>query len=485
MRMTRRALCVSGALAVSMPAIGRALAALTADSAVPPSETDIHKLIADRIDTLAGSEDGIGIVVGIVEPRGRRIVSYGHFDQGDPRAVVGNTIFEIGSITKIFTALLLADFVQKHEVNLFDPASKYLPADLKLPERGGKSITLLDLATHTSGLPFMPPLPDSSATGAAKYSAKDLYGYLANFTLPYDIGTRWEYSNIGYWLLSEVLAARGGAEYRRLLLKRIVNPLGMTDTAFVASTAMKAKFAIGHYASIQPADSFLSIPGYAIMPAAGGLLSSVDDLLTIPSIALGYRTSPLAALIANCLSPRRPTATKDMEQALGWTVLSDSAGQLVLRDGGTLGHASAMIWDPAKRVGVVVLANHVQSVSDLAHHMLRPNDPVDQPTAVRHTEISLDPTTLTGYEGRYEAEGEGVFELKLEGKFLTFQAPADWGLPKLRLHAQSKRDFFANELPLLITVQSGNDGRATALSITPPRGQHAIQAQKVISDSHK
>ena len=484
MRMTRRALCVSGALAASVPAIGRALAALTADSAVPPSESDIHKLIADRVDTLAGPEDGIGIVVGMVEPRGRRIVSYGHFDHGDPRAVVGNTIFEIGSITKIFTALLLADFVQKHEVDLFDPASKYLPADLKLPERAGKSITLLDLATHTSGLPFMPPLPDSSAIGAANYSAKDLYGYLANFSLPYDTGTRWDYSNIGYWLLSEVLAARGGAEYGSLLLKRIINPLGMTNTALVASSAMKAKFAIGHYASMQPADSFLSLPGYAIMPAAGGLLSSVDDLLTIPSIALGHRTSPLAMLIANCLSPRRPTATKGIEQALGWTVAEDSAGQLIFRDGGTYGHASAMIWDPAIRVGVVVLSNHVQSVSDLAHHLLRPNDPLDRPTAIRHIEISLDPITLNGYEGRYEVADEGVFELKLEGKFLFFQAPADWGLPRLRLHAQSKLDFYANELPLLVTVQLGNDGSATALSITPPRGQRAMQARKVISDTH-
>jgi serine-type D-Ala-D-Ala carboxypeptidase/endopeptidase len=202
-------------------------------------------------------------------------------------------------------------------------------------------------------------------------------------------------------------------------------------------------------------------------------------LLSIPSIALGFRTSPLAVLIANCLSPRRPTPTKGIEQALGWTVMEDNAGQTVFRDGGTLGHASAMIWDPAKRVGVVVLSNHVQSVSDLARHMLRPNDPLDQPTAIRHTEIFLDLTTLKGYEGRYEVEDEGVFELKLEGKFLTFQAPSDWGLPKLRLHAESERDFFANELPLLVTVQLGNDGRATALSITPPRGQRAMQARKV------
>jgi serine-type D-Ala-D-Ala carboxypeptidase/endopeptidase len=479
--MTRRALCVSGALAVSTPAIAGVLAALIADSPVPPSEADIHTLIAERVDSLAGPEQGIGIVVGVVEPRRRKIVSYGHFNQGDPRAVDGSTIIEIGSITKIFTALLLADFVQKREVNLSDSASKYLPADLKLPERGGKSITLLDLATHTSGLPFMPPLPESSAIGAAKYSAKDLYGYLANFSLPYDIGTQWDYSNLGFWLLSEVLAARGGAEYGSLLLKRVIFPLGMRNTAFVASTAMKAKLATGHYASMQPANSFLSLPGYAIMSAAGGLLSSVEDLLMIPAIALGYRSSPLAALIANCLAPRRQTPTKGIEQALGWTIIRDSEGQLVFRDGGTFGYASAMIWDPAKRIGVVVLSNHVQSVSDLAHHILRPRFPLEEPAAVKHKEIPLGLATLKEYEGRYEVQGEGVFELKLEGEFLTLQAPSDWGLPKLRLHAESELNFFANELPLLVTVQLGNDGRVMGLVITPPRGQHAMQARKIRS----
>jgi D-alanyl-D-alanine-carboxypeptidase/D-alanyl-D-alanine-endopeptidase len=477
MRITRRDLCVSGALAVSVPALARALAALVSDSEVPPSETDIRTLITKRVDTLAGPTDGIGIVVGIVEPRGRKIVSCGHLNQGDPRTMDGSTIFEIGSITKIFTALLLADFVQKHEVKLSDPACKYLPAKVKLPERGGNSITLLDLITHTSGLPFMPPLPDSSA---AKYSAKDIYAYLANFGLPYDIGTQWDYSNLGYWLLSEVLAARGGADYEHLLFKRIIVPLGIMNTRFVASSAMKEKFAIGHYASMQPAESFLSLPGYAIMPAAGGLLSSVDDLLTIPAIALGYRSSPLAALVASCLGTRRPTPTKGSEQALGWTVLQDTAGQLVFRDGGTYGHASAMIWDPGKRIGVVVLSNHVQSVSDLAHHLLRPSFPLAQPTAIRHKEISLDLATLKGYEGRYEVEDEGVFELVLEGKLLTVKAPPDWGLPKLRLHAENKLDFFANELPLLVTIQLGSDGRATGLMITPPRGQHAMQARKAM-----
>lgn len=479
MRVTRRALCASGALAVSIPAFARALAALAEDAVEPPSKTLIHSLIAQRLDALAGPDEGLGIVVGLIGPHGRRFFSVGHFSQGDRRAVDAHTVFEIGSVTKIFTALLLADFIGRGEVSLSDPAAKYLPSKIKIPERAGKEITLLDLATHTSGLPFMPPLPDSSAVAAKECSRANLYGFLANFTLTRDIGTQWDYSNLGYWLIGEVLAARGGADYEQLLMRRVVIPMGMRNTAFAASAPMKARLAIGHYASSQPADSMLSFPCYSLMAAAGGLLSTADDLLTIPCIALEYRHSPFATLIANSLSSRRATPTSGVEQALGWTVIEDREGRLIFRDGGTFGYASALIWDPLKRIGVVVLSNHVQSVSDIAHHLVRPDFPLDKPAITRHTEVLLALATLESYAGKYENGDEGIFELRLDGNFLTFLAPSDWGLPALRLHAESAQQFFANELPVLVTLQLGNDGGATGIVVTPPRGQHSVQAHKV------
>ena len=479
MRVTRRALCASGVLAVSIPAFARALAALAEDAVEPLPKTQIHDLLAERLDALAGPDDGIGTAVGLIGPHGRRFVSVGHFNQGDRRAVDASTVFEIGSVTKIFTALLLADFIRRGEVSLSDPAAKYLPSKIKIPQRAGKEITLFDLATHTSGLPFMPPLPDPSAVAARAYSRADIYGFLADFTLTQDIGTQWDYSNLGYWLIGEVLAARGGADYGQLLMRRVVIPLGMRNTAFAASAPMKAKLATGHYASSRPADSMLAFPGYSLMAAAGGLLSTVDDLLTIPSIALGYRRSPFAALIATCLSSRRATPTRGVEQALGWTVIEDQQGRLIFRDGGTFGYASALIWDPLKRIGVVVLSNHVQSVSDIAHHLVRPDFPLDKPAVTRHTEVPIDLAALGSYAGKYRNEDEGIFELRLDGNYLTFLAPSDWGLPALRLHAESTLKFFANELPVLVSIQIGNDGRAEGIVVTPPRGQHTVQAHKV------
>src|SRR5213078_3172783 len=117
------------------------------------SSDEIREILVRRIDQ---QKQAVGIVVGVIEPNGRRVVAYGNLANGDPRTLDGDTIFEIGSVSKVFTSLLLADMVNRKEVTLDDPAAKYLPEDVKMPKRNGKSITLLDLSTHTSGLPSLP-----------------------------------------------------------------------------------------------------------------------------------------------------------------------------------------------------------------------------------------------------------------------------------------------------------------------------------------
>ena len=122
-----------------------------AESPVPSSEK-IRQILVDR---LGPSADHVGIVVGVIEPSGRRVIAVG--SAGENRGAVDeNTVFEIGSITKVFTSLLLADMVERGEVALDDPAAKYLPRDVKMPERNGRAITLEDLARHRSALPRLP-----------------------------------------------------------------------------------------------------------------------------------------------------------------------------------------------------------------------------------------------------------------------------------------------------------------------------------------
>ena len=478
MRRAGRTACAAVVLGTLAISLARASAAQGSGAIAPPPDAAIRRLLAERVEALAGKDDGVGIVVGVVGPQGRRVIPYGRPSQGDPRRLDGDTGFEIASVTKVFTALLLAEMAGRGEVALTDPVAKYLPA-ARIPERNGRSITLLDLATHTSSLPFMPDeVPSLGDPAAASYGSAQLYQFVAGCVLPRDIGAEWDYSNVGYWLLGEALASRAGMDFESLLQARVLAPLRLSRTAVTPSPNVKAKMAVGHNAALQPAPSVASVPMFAAMPAAGSLVSTVNDLLTLLSVAMGYERSPLAPAMAAMLGTPRPRVRPGEEQALGWIVMGEGDDPLIVHDGGSFGFASSVAWDPKKRIGVVVLSNQVAGVGDIARHLLRPNLPLEKPTATKRTEIALDSALLDLYAGRYEAPGEGEFLVVREGDFLTFQAPADWGLPKLRIRPESRREFFAAELPLRVTFQTDGEGRVSGLLIYPPRGQKAILAKR-------
>jgi CubicO group peptidase (beta-lactamase class C family) len=177
-------------------------ASLVAQAPPPtlPSDSEIRSILVDRIDK---QHESVGIVVGVIDARGRRVVPHGSLAKGDTRPLNGDTVFEIGSITKMFTALLLTDMVQRGDVALGDPVAKYLPPDVTMPQRGGRQITLQDLATHTSGLPRLPSNLASKdpSNPYVDYSIAQLYQFLSGYQLTRDIDSQFDYSNLGFGLL--------------------------------------------------------------------------------------------------------------------------------------------------------------------------------------------------------------------------------------------------------------------------------------------
>jgi CubicO group peptidase (beta-lactamase class C family) len=163
-------------------------------------------------------------------------------------------VFEIGSITKVFTTLVLADMARRGEVALDDPVAQYLPADVIMPKRGGRRIALIDLATHTSGLPRRPGdiAPADWANPYADYSIVQLYAFLGRYRLRRDIGAAHLYSNLGMGLLGHALALRAGGDFETLVRKRITAPLGMVDTAMALTPGMRTRLAKGHDAERRP-----------------------------------------------------------------------------------------------------------------------------------------------------------------------------------------------------------------------------------------
>ena len=420
----------------------------TAPPAFPP-DAEIRKILTDRIDV---QKQGDAIVVGVIDAGGRRVIAYGGAD--------GDTLFEIGSATKVFTSLLLADAVQRGEVALTDPVSKFLPAEVKVPERGGRKITLADLATHTSGLPRLPSnlAPKDPSNPYADYTVQQLYDFLSHYELPRDIGAQYDYSNLGVGLLGHALALRANTSYEDLARTRILGPLKMKSTAITLSEAMKKRLVAGH----DPTGGIVKNWDIPTLAGAGALRSSANDLLEFLAAELGFTKSPLAAAMSAQLATRRPIGAPAMEIALGWHVLKTPSGaEIVWHNGGTGGYRSFIGFDPKKRAGVVVLSNRstMAGVDDIGRHLLDPFLPLLEPPKVRK-EIAVDEKILERYVGTYELAPTFAIAVTREGNHLFEQAT---GQPRFEIFAETERDFFLKVVDAQITFETDAEGRVTGM----------------------
>jgi D-alanyl-D-alanine-carboxypeptidase/D-alanyl-D-alanine-endopeptidase len=450
--------------------IARVAIAQPAPESAVPTDSEIRKILAERIDT---ARQSVGIVVGVIEPKGRRIVSYGNLEKGDSRPLNGDTVFEIGSITKVFTSLLLADMVEHGEVSLTDPVAKYLPDGVKMPEGGGRAITLQDLSTHTSGLPRLPTpfKPRDPANPYADYSVEQLYQFLSSYKLTREVGSKFEYSNLGGGLLGHALARRAGVNYETLVKSRVCGPLGMSSTGITLSPEMKARLAAGHNGKLETVSNW-DLPTLA---GAGALRSTANDMLAFLAANLGYTKTPLAPAMAAMLKVRRPTGAPGLEIGLGWLVRTRGANEVVWHNGGTGGYRSFAGFDPKARVGVVVLSNTetAAGVDDIGMHLIDAGSSLTHPAPPKeHKEISVDPKVWDGYVGRYQLAPNFILTITREGGSLFAQAT---GQPKAQIFPESEREYFLKVVDAQISFESGSDGRAAALVLHQNGMDHRAQ----------
>jgi CubicO group peptidase (beta-lactamase class C family) len=292
------------------------------------------KSVPDKIRALATAGLGkqAGMVVGILQGGESWVAGCGSLEAA---------IFEIGSVTKVFTTLLLAEMVGRGEVGLDDPAQKYLPAGVRMPKWGREDITLFHLATHTSSLPRLPgnllldalrerflasqasSLPPGNlwktikqqANPYANYEVSDLYAFLSGCKLKRPIGSHVEYSNLGMGLLGHILGLVAGQSYEALVSVRILQPLGMNDTAITLSPEQAERLAPGHNVLGQVTANW-DMPTLA---GAGALRSTAGDMLRFVSVNMTAANAngavgPLAEAARLCqrlgAKSRRPAASK-------------------------------------------------------------------------------------------------------------------------------------------------------------------------------
>jgi CubicO group peptidase (beta-lactamase class C family) len=434
-----------------------------------PTDAAIKDNLALRIDR---QRDGVGIVVGVIDRDGRRIVSHGRYKRGGRRLVDGDTLFEIGSNTKVFTSLLLSDMARRGEVSLGDPVAKHLPDGVTVPERGGRSITLVDLATHTSGLPREPAnfAPKDRSNPFADYTVEQLYAFLSGHALTRDIGAQYAYSNVGVGLLGHALARRGGTTYEGLVRDRITGPLGMRDTAITLSPDLKKRLAHGHDDEGRPVPNWDLSEAFA---GAGALRSTVNDLLTFLAVALGYQDHPLKpAMDAQLAFPMR--VAEDAERhplqrredrtsiGLGWHAIETERGQVVMHGGGTGGYLTFMGLNLARGWGAVVLTNMFRTPAWFIGAPILTGAPLPPAPKWRRA-LSIDTSVLDRYVGRYRflpGRGPGWIEIaRLNGGLVADVE----GMGQAPIYASSATTFFWRVAEAELTFETDADGAAIAL----------------------
>ena len=312
-----------------------------------------------------------GIVVGMINADGSSFFSFGSKKNGgDP--VNEHSIYEIGSITKTFTATLLADEILNGEMKLDDPAQKYLPETVHLPTYENQSITLGHLSDHTSSLPRMPTNfhPADPMNPYADYTVDQLYEFLSSYTLTRPIGSEYEYSNLAVGLLGQILSRKAGTTYEDLMLTKIAKPLHMDETKITLDANMKKNLAYG-YAGGHEVENW-DLPALA---GAGAIRSSAFDLLKYISAEMNLSPSPLHEDMNLTHQPRHNKVGGN-EIGLNWFI-NTADGLRIYNHGGATGGYRTFVGFTDK-TGVVVLTNSDEDIQDIGMHILDPNLPLQE-----------------------------------------------------------------------------------------------------------
>jgi len=308
------------------------------------------------------------IVVGIVDKNGSHYFAFGNKSvNGTPADE--HTIYEIGSITKVFTATLLAQQVIDGKLKLDDPVKKFLPDSVKVPSRRNLEITLGNLSDHTSSLPRMPTnfAPKNQGNPFADYTVAQLYAFLSGYTLPRDIGSAYEYSNLAQGLLGHILALNTGMSYEELMIKTIAKPLGMKETKITFNSEMKKNLAIG-YNQGKEVENW-DLPTLA---GAGAIRSSTYDMLKFLAANMGLlKTKLLPAM--NLTHQIRHDKAGDNRVGLGWHIAKGKNGDVVWHNGGTGGYRTFAGFVMETGTGVVVLTNSTTGADDIGFYLLNPD----------------------------------------------------------------------------------------------------------------
>ena len=338
--------------------------------ALPVRADDLKAVIEKHALSLVTDRPHAALVVGVIAKGEEQVFAFG---QCDGKAPDKDSVFEIGSVTKAFTGVLLAERVKAGVVKLDDPVQKHLPDGWTLPRRDDRDITLLHLATHTSGLPRTP----RGFMVAAMKDLKNPFGQfdralmvkeLPRTELTDPAGCRQVYSNLGVGLLGHALAhASKAASYEAVLRDRVLDPLGLADTGITLTASQKKRLVPGYGEKGTPLPNW----DFPCLEACGGLRSTLADQLKFVRANLGPG-GPLKDALVMSHQSWRVVVPGEEEIGLCWVRFpARKAPPAVWHNGQTGGYHSFCGFVPGKG-GIVVLLNvATMRVDDLGFAVLK------------------------------------------------------------------------------------------------------------------
>jgi serine-type D-Ala-D-Ala carboxypeptidase/endopeptidase len=449
-------------LSTSLRHLSRVFACVVAllVACLPPAKAaDLQQQIDLLAKPLIADGTAVGFVVGVIQNGKTQFLSYGETAKGSRIAPNPDTVYEIGSVTKVFTATLLADMVERGLVKLDDPVQQYLPADVKMPVADGKPIRLVDLATQSSGLPRMPDnfAPSDPGNPFADYGERQLYAFLNGHKLRRPPGA-YEYSNLGMGLLGVVLARRAGCTYEQLLSDRITRPLALGDTKITLDDRLRRRLAPPYNAVLEPEKNW----DLQAMAGAGAVRSTARDLLKFANANLAD-DGPLQKAFRLAQRKHRD-ASNGPAMGLGWQIAGD--GITRWHNGMTGGYHTWLAIVPGRQIAVVVLSNTASMrITQFGELVTRAAfglavKPLPPRKSLPAKEITVDTATLAHYVGVYPLFAGFDLTVSLDKGQLMVQGT---GQPKVPVFAESPTKFFYKAVDAQITFVLDKNGKVEKL----------------------
>ncbi len=326
------------------------------------------------------------------------------------------TLYELGSISKIFTSLLLADAAVRGEIDLNAAVDVDNPAQIRFPSRDGKPITWLDLSTHRSGLPRLPTnLPRTDLKDPYRtYNAKKAAAFLKQYELPRQPGESQEYSNFAVSVLGYMIAANAGKTYEQLLRERIAAPLRMTDCTVSLSDAQTSRLATPH-------DKFGSNASpwtFADLPGAGGVHATMRDMMRFAKAQLHPPSGKLGEAIELAWKQQRDADKSGPAMGLGWMIAGD--GQTRWHNGQTGGYHAALFINREFDCAAVILCNTAvdKEIDSLAKRLIQKAAGLDiksegsEPSDPNSDKLAIDAKLRSRLVGRYQLTPDFIFDVQ-------------------------------------------------------------------------